>query len=233
MTSRGTALGATLLGAALSAVVALPIWVRGTVDDPVLGHRAASAIGQVAAPAALPLGLLALAAVVVAAVTGRVGRVVAGLLAAAAGLGSAWFAVGVLRDADAVLARTVAGSVGRSGVAPVSGVTLTVWPWLALLGGVLVALGGFVIVRGGPRWSGANARYESPARSVSAGSAGANDAPTAEPAVEPADGVSSGSPGSTGDPARPPEPPVQPQPEPRRRAVQDWDSLSRGEDPTA
>lgn len=220
---RGTALGIALLGAAITAAVALPDWVRGTVDDPVLGHHAASASGQAAAPALLPLGLLALAAVLVSAVTGRAGRMLGGVLAAAAGLGAAWLAVGVLRDGSAVLARSVAGSVGRSGTAPVSSVNVTAWPWLALLGGVLTVLGGIAIAYGGPGWSGMSSRYERPAQHV-AGAA----APPAPDASSPPGPAAPDLPRSPqGGQAE-----EQADQRARRKAVEDWDSLSRGEDPT-
>ncbi len=239
---RGTVLGIALLGAAITAAVALPDWVRGTVDDPVLGHHAASASGQAAAPALLPLGLLALAAVAVSAVTGRAGRMLGGALAAAAGLGAAWFAVGVLRDGAAVLARSVAGSVGRSGTAPVSSVSVTAWPWLALLGGVLAALGGIAIAYGGPGWSGMSSRYERPAQHQAGADPSALNSSSAPDPTEPgpsAPGPSASDP-SASDPAEPDrrESPPRGQAEEqadqraRRKAVEDWDSLSRGEDPT-
>ncbi len=221
---RGRVLGVTALGAALVAVAALPPWVQGRIDDPVLGHRAAEAAGQAVAPAILAWALVALAAVVVAAVTGRVGRVVAGLLTLAAGLASAWSAFAVLRDPSAALARSVSGSVGRTGAAAVSEVGLTAWPWVALVGGVLTALGGVGIVAGARRWGAGNARYENPAQATPEDKARAASAGGSESAP----GTGQAAPG-----ARPT--PAQADAEARatrRRAVQDWDALSRGDDPT-
>lgn len=221
-TRRGPALGLTLLGAGLLALAALPVWVRGSIDDPVLGLRAASVTGRVAAPLVLALGLLALAAALVAAVTGRVGRALAGLLAVGAGLGSGWVALGVLRDGPAALARSAAGAVGRSGVTPVSGVTVTPWPWLALVGGALAALGGVAVVCGAPRWAGSNARYENPADRTDAQPEKTSSTVAPEP-QQPGQraGTTSAAQRAEAD-AR----------AARSRAVQDWDALSRGEDPT-
>ena len=60
---RGPVLGLSALGGALVAVAALPGWVRGRIDDPVLGHRAVEAAGQSVAPAILAFALVVLAAV--------------------------------------------------------------------------------------------------------------------------------------------------------------------------
>lgn len=213
---RGSALGLSAVGAALVAIAALPPWVHGRIDDPVLGHRAAEATGQVVAAAILACALVGLAAVVVAAVTGRIGRVVAGILTILAGLGAAWSAFAVVRDPASALARSASGSVGRAGIATVSDVGLTGWPWAALAGGLVAVLGGLLIVTGAGRWAGGSARYESPARAVPGESADATDAADALGSDAPLDPAQADRQGRAA----------------RRRAVEDWDSLSRGDDPT-
>lgn len=218
---RGPVLGLSALGGALVAVAALPGWVRGRIDDPVLGHRAVEATGQSVAPAILAFALVVLAAVVVAAVTGRVGRIVAGVLTLAAGLASTWSAVAVLQDPSGALSRSVSGSVGRTGAAAVSQVGLTGWPWAALVGGLLAALGGLGIVLGARRWGGSNARYENPTQAVQP----EPDALSASPPGARRMGTEEASPSGLA-------PGEREACEVRRRAVQDWDALSRGDDPT-
>lgn len=165
------ALAAGFGGGALLAVAALPTWVAGAVDDPVLGHHVASGTGSTLAPAAVGLGLVCLAAVVVAAISGRIVRLVAGALIVA-GAGAAAIATArVLADPASALAGTVGGTLGRSGAAPVTDAALTPWPVLAFGGAFVAVLGGLLIlVRGGSWNNGAGSRYENPASATGASS---------------------------------------------------------------
>lgn len=204
--TRGAVVTAALLGGGLVAAATLPAWVSGAVDDPVLGHQAIAATGRSVAPAVAGLGLVALAAGVVAAISAPVARVVAGALLLAAGLGAGALSARVALDPAGALRGSVSGALGASTTPTQAGVTP--WPWLALLGAVVAAGAGvFVLVRG-RSWSAAGARYVNPAGAASSGQTG-----------------QTGQTGSSGRPGL--------ERRARSQAVDDWDSLSRGDDPTA
>lgn len=196
--TRGAVVAAALLGGGLVAAATLPTWVVGAVDDAVLGHQALAATGRSVAPAVAGLGLVALAAGVVAGISAPVARVVAAVLLLAAGLGAGALTARVVLDPAGALRGGVAGALGGASVTPTQ-TGVTPWPWLALVGAVVAAVAGvFVLVRG-RSWSAAGARYVNPGGS-----------------------------GEAGPPGR-----AGPERHARSQAVDDWDSLSRGDDPTA
>lgn len=205
-----------MLGGALLGAASLPIWLTGVVDDPVLGHRAVSATGRTAVPAAAGLGLVALAGAVVAAISGRVVQALAGALVLAAGAGSGALIVRVLTDPAGALTGAAAETLARAGDSPVSQVSVAVWPWLALVGATTAAIAGLLVLLLGRSWRRAGARYANPARSGASGASGtARLAGRRQPPAET---------GRTRDDAT--------SRRARSEAVDDWDSLTRGEDPT-
>jgi uncharacterized membrane protein (TIGR02234 family) len=188
--------------------------------------------GQDLVPAAVALAVAALASLAAVLATRRLLRRIAGVvlagfgagLAAAVGLGiSAAHVLATAADggpgasgggataAGSVTAGSVAAGSGTSG-APVTGLSGHVdfagfpWHWLALLGAAAVMAAGVIVAWRADRLPVMSARYEPPA---AAGTAAAGAAAAATP-------------GAAGD---------------RDRAGRDaatmWESLSRGEDPTA
>jgi uncharacterized membrane protein (TIGR02234 family) len=194
------------IGAGLTLLAVGQPWGHGLASSGAL-RVAVRASGREATPIPAGLGLLALAGVLAVLATRRLGRSVVGALLLAAGLGIAAAAAMTALDpapaVDAAAAKAAAQTAARA-----SAVTGTAWPWLAVLGGLLVAAGGaFTVVRG-RSWPAMSARYEAPRGRGSDGAA-ARPASTA---------------GEAGQ-ARPASS------NPRALATM-WDALDRGDDPT-
>lgn len=156
-------LSLTALGAVLVLTAVGRTWAEGTLPAKMEISVTGSAISGL--PSGLTLAAMA-AAVAVFAVRGG-GRIVVGLLATLAGLGVAIGSALGARDTSALdaeaarklaLVSAQAGSPGH-----------TAWPWVALVGGVLLALAGLLTVRSGRHWPAMGARYEAPAGKAKAG----------------------------------------------------------------
>jgi uncharacterized membrane protein (TIGR02234 family) len=149
---------AGLAGAVVAAVAAGRTWA--TASGSAAGvHVRAGVTGSDAAPLALALALVSLAAWgVVLVVRGTARRVVAGIGAAAAlGVVAATVAGFGRAHADATDAAVAKGAARGVVEANVSG-----WYYLTVLGGVL-ALAGFVVaVAAAPRWPAMGSRYDAP-----------------------------------------------------------------------
>jgi uncharacterized membrane protein (TIGR02234 family) len=190
------------VGAGLMLLAVSRTWVHAVVQDPLAGRLAVDATGRQAAPVVAAVALVALAGAVALLTLRTVGRSVAGLLLVLSGAAATAAAVGVVRTPSDALRSVIADATGRSGEAlPVA--QQTAWPWVAVVGGALVVLGGAVGVARARRWAsaaGLSGRYDSP---VAAGRPADEGGPTV--------------PGDQQEPADVPD---------------TWDSLSRGEDPT-
>ena len=152
--------------------------------------------GQAASPALAALALAGLALAGALAIAGPGIRVVLGVLAVVLG-GCILLASGVsLGDPVAAVAPAVAEATGVTGAEPtaalVRSATATPWPIVAVVGGILVAASGVLVLATGTRWPVSARRYR-----------GARLAADGRGAVSGAD-----------------------------RAIDDWDELSRGDDPT-
>lgn len=191
MTRARLVLGLLVLGVAGFGLAALP-WLRLTVPT-VIARQEVSVAGTTAVPVVGPLGLAVLAAALCVAIGGTWARRVASLVLVGLGALIAGSTVRLLLDPDPA---AVAAAVAVSGVPQIDGdVTVTPWPYLTVLLGVAVGLGGVLVLRLRPP-ADAVRRYER--RDVAA-------------APDPAAGRAA---------------------EPRVRAMDDWDALGRGEDPT-
>ncbi|MFC5662001.1 TIGR02234 family membrane protein [Kitasatospora misakiensis] len=145
----------TVLGAVLVLTAAGRVWadgLAGTLEVSVTGGR----ISEL--PAGLALVALA-AAVAVFAVRGA-GRSAVGVLTVLAGLGAAAAAAAGAGD-TAALDAEAASKLALTG-STATGVGHTAWPWVALLGGLLLALAGFLTARYGRGWPALGSRYEAP-----------------------------------------------------------------------
>ncbi|WP_327676308.1 TIGR02234 family membrane protein [Kitasatospora sp. NBC_00458] len=145
----------TALGAVLVLTAAGRVWAEGlagTLEVSVTGGR----ISEL--PAGLALVALA-AAVAVFAVRGA-GRLAVGALTLLAGLGAAAAAAAGAGD-TAALDGEAARKLALTG-STATGVGHTGWPWVALVGGLLLALAGLLTVRFGRGWPAMGSRYEAP-----------------------------------------------------------------------
>jgi hypothetical protein len=215
VTRTRTVLALLVLGA-LTFGTGSPTWVTTTVATALEPEVAVAAAGTSAAPGVGAGALVLLAAGIACALTGRVARYVALVVAAAAGVlvvASTLVVVG-----DPTPAATAAASATSGVTELTSPVTLTLWPWAALATGVLavvVAVWGATAARG---WAATSGRHE---RTDPAGT-GARAGGGAEPATgPPAESTAASTTGSN------------------RGADDDeidphdaWDALSRGDDPT-
>ncbi|MDP9432897.1 MAG: Trp biosynthesis-associated membrane protein, partial [Actinomycetota bacterium] len=150
-----------LAGAALTLIAAGRPWASGVVSDPALPALVLRPSGRDVGSAAGALGLLGLAGVVALAATRRSGRIAVGMLLVLAG-------GAVVADAVAIVGRLATevqqAAAVRTGVSrvPVSRISATPWPWVSLVGGILlVAAGGVTTVRG-RRWAALSGRYDAP-----------------------------------------------------------------------
>lgn len=150
-------LGIAVTGCVLSGAVALfavgRVWLHYTVPRTGLADLRAAATGHATAGAAATLALVVLAGVVVLPATRGLGRRVAGVLIALAGLGIGYLAVLTIAFTTDQLAAPEASTYtdGRA----------TAWPWIALVAGVIaVATGVFAALASGG-WPAMGRRYES------------------------------------------------------------------------
>ncbi|QEO15895.1 Trp biosynthesis-associated membrane protein [Agromyces intestinalis] len=190
--------------------------------------------GDVASPALAALALAGLALAGALAIAGPGIRVLLGILAVVLG-GCLVLAVSTsLGDVVGSVAPAVTDATGVTGTEPVAALlddaAATAWPWVGLAGGIVVAAAGALVLATGHRWPGGSRRY----------GGGGRLAPTTDPADEPnaeralADELDSRAddPEAEASDATSPEGPPDSRPA-RDRAIDDWDELSRGDDPTA
>ena len=198
----------TIIGAALALLSWSQTWFELELTDAsAQGAGEAIAVpGSVASPALAALGLAGLALVAALAIAGPGIRIVLGILEVVLG-GCVLLAVGVsLGDPVAAVAPAVTDATGVSGAGPtaelVAAATATAWPAAAIAGGVLLVLAGIAVLVTGTRWPASSRRY----RGARLADADADaDAGAAQGVRERA----------ASD-----------------RAIDDWDELSRGDDPT-
>ena len=207
---RGRIVLLVLVAVAATVVLALPTWAEGRLET-ATGTVELSATGMSGAPAVWAGALVAGAAALLAAMSGRVGTTVAGVATFGAGVVVVIGAAGAAREPAALMLADARVATGTN--APtVHEATATLWPWGAVVIGAAMCLLGVVLLALAPRWSSAGRRFE---RGVPA--AGSRPA---SPATDP-DGIAHpGSASAAADAAR-------------DRYVDDWDALGRGEDPTA
>lgn len=147
-----------LLGAGLVLIAVGRTWVAVNVLGGALTvDRTVRLTGRMLLPGIGALGLVGLAGVVALAATRRWGRLAVGVLLLATGAGlSALVLTADLR----ALALT---SVGRSGSGLTGAPTTTLWPYVSVVGGMLLAAAGALVALRGRRWATLSQRYDAPA----------------------------------------------------------------------
>lgn len=152
----------TALGAVLVLTAVGRTWAEGKAGGQLEVTVTGSAISGL--PGGLALVALA-AAVAVFAVRGA-GRIAVGVLVVLSGLGvavSAGLGAADTGALDSEAARKLALVSAQA-----EQVGHTAWPWVALAGGLLLALAGLLTARDGRGWPAMGARYDAPTRKVKA-----------------------------------------------------------------
>jgi len=199
----------TVVCGALGVISSTQTWLTVELED--AARHTLEVPGASAVPVLAPLSLAVLALGVALSIVGLVLRYVFGALAVLIGGVLVWLTARVVLEhpvsAVASVVTESTGIAGESSVAKlVASIDATPWPAVTLVvWAVLVAAGGFVLATA-HSWSRTGRRYrtEGPAKNPPGADAG----------------------GRTGDGPRPHD-------AAGSRAIDDWDDLSRGEDPTA
>ncbi|MFI2364869.1 Trp biosynthesis-associated membrane protein [Promicromonospora sp. NPDC019610] len=219
MTRTRTVLALLVLGA-LTFGTGSPTWITTTVATALQPEVAVAASGTSAAPGVGAGALVLLAAGIACALTGRVARYVALVVAAAAGVLVVGSTLVVVQDPTP--AATAAASASSGVTELTSPVVLTAWPWAAVATGVLavaVAVWGAVAARG---WTATSGRHERAGQAPGAGTATSTEATSTEATSTAGPATPATAPGTA------PEPPDDDEIDPHDA----WDALSRGDDPT-
>lgn len=156
-----------LAGILLSGLVLLAWtgqWFSLTIGGRSSEHSILSVTGSTAAPALIALALAGLALIGALAISGTIIRMVLGVVQALIGFTLVFSAAGALIDpvkASEPLITSTTGVAGTASIARlVTAISVSVWPWFALVVGVLVFTLGVVIVVTGRRWPGSSKKYQ-------------------------------------------------------------------------
>ncbi|GAA4155245.1 hypothetical protein GCM10022286_03950 [Gryllotalpicola daejeonensis] len=198
-----------LVGAILGLAGATQTWFTVTLTK-ASGHPAPITVsGSDASPALTALSLAALALALAFAIAGRVARIIVGIIGVILGACIVFAAAGDPKNSAGVRA-AISKATGITGNASVHRLTdhvsASAWPTLAIVAGVLVALASLAALVTGGRWPGGSRRYQ---------------------AVHFEEAVGQASPAPRKSTR------TQPEARPGDDAVDDWDELTRGDDPTA
>jgi len=196
-------------GGALALIASTQTWLDVTLLGSTTGPipvPGASALALLA-----PLSLAALALGLALSIIGTVLRYVFGVLAVAIGgaLGIGALRIAMERPVDAVAAAVTeaTGLAGESTIrALIDHIATTPWPAITVVASLAIAAGGVATVLTAHRWPGAGRRYRTDGADAAAGAASRGASPS----------VTVG-----GAASRPHD------------AIDSWDDLSRGDDPTA
>ncbi len=185
---------AILGGGALALISSTQTWLMVTLTQVV--DQPLAVPGADAAALLAPLSLAALALGLALSIVGRVLRYLFGVLALAIGVAiiaaASRIAIEVPVDAVAGAVTTATGLSGEETVAAlIEGIGETPWPWLTVVAGAVILLGGAFALATAHRWRGSGRRYRTDAGASAASGSRPHD------------------------------------------AIDSWDDLSRGDDPTA
>jgi uncharacterized membrane protein (TIGR02234 family) len=192
--------------------------------------------GSAAAPALTALALAGLALTAALAIAGPVFRIVLAVLGLLLGVSVLISATGTLGDPVQAVSAAVTAATGVSGHSSVArlvaSIDTQVWPAVAIAGGVILLLSSIGVVVTTRRWPGPSKRYQTRFEDE-------NGASAADGFADLADDESPDQAGMTTDVAAHPEAGAgtpgqerKPATNDRDRAIDSWDELSRGEDPT-
>ncbi len=154
----------TVIGSAIVLLAWTQDWFALEMVEVAHGGAALPVSGSAAAPALPALSLAGLALVAALGLAGPVFRVILGALELVLGASVVLEASLALADpvgAGAALVSQVTGVAGSESVAAlVAGVNTTVWPFIAIVGGVIVALSGLGVALTSSRWPKSGRKYQ-------------------------------------------------------------------------
>lgn len=194
----------------------------GTLDLEVGGANAAPALTALALAGVALAGALTIAGPVIRFVLGML-EVLLGVCVALA----AFLAVSDPASASASVVTAATGIAGEDSIVDgIAGTTMTPWPFVAIGAGVVMMLAGIGILVTGPLWPRSTSRYQAVRLEPVEGGIDA----FAEPSVTAGGTTSQGVPPAPARPARSGQ--TASTADANTRAVDSWDDLSRGSDPT-
>lgn len=215
-----------VVGSGLALLAATQPWFTIRLTDTAEHATTVTVAGSVAAPALTALALAGLALTAALAIAGPVFRIVLALLGILLGVSVLLSAIAAVSDAVRASASAITTATGVAGDASihhlVHSVETAFWPWLAVAAGVLIVLASAAVVVFSRLWPGPSRKYQTrfagedgrPADEVVAEAAGEDaEAPSADQ-------------GAT------PDAPTSPTSLDRDTAIDSWDDLTRGDDPT-
>lgn len=163
MTAGRLRLAIILVGILVAGLVLLT-WTQPWFELVLGTGKNLSVLGQSAAPALSALGLASLALMGALSIAGRGIRIALGLVEAAIGVALVVVTVGVIANPAAAAASTITAATAVSGpesiAALITSTSMSAFPPLAIVAGVLTALVGVAVVLTGRRWPGPTKKYE-------------------------------------------------------------------------
>lgn len=223
-----------VVGSGLGLLSATQTWFTIQVTDVANHSGTVTVAGSAAAPALTALSLAGLALTAALAIAGPAFRVVLSILGILLGASIVFSALSVVGDPLRAASGAITSATGVAGEASlrklVESTTTQFWPWLAVVGGVLVALAGAAAIVYLRAWPGPSRRYQ--ARFAGEDGRSAEDAVAelgagdSEPSGEQPDDDQEARAAAEEDA------PAEPTALDRDTAIDSWDELSRGDDPT-
>ncbi len=225
-----------LVGSALALLAATQPWFAIQLTDTANHASTITVAGSVAAPALTALALAGLALTAALAIAGPVFRIVLALLGVLLGVSVLVSAITAVSDAVGASSAAITTATGVAGDASVRrlvhSVTIEFWPWLAIVAAVLILLASAAVVVFSRSWPGPSRKYQTrfagedgrPVDEVFAdatedGPEPSDDAEARAAAEEDAEDSADDTPDHSGTLDR-------------DTAIDSWDELSRGDDPT-
>jgi uncharacterized membrane protein (TIGR02234 family) len=211
-----------VLGSGLALLAATQPWFAVRLSDAANHSATITVAGSVAAPALTALALAGLALTAALAIAGPVFRLVLGLLGILLGVSVLISAITAMSDAVRASASAITGATGVAGDASVRRLVHAVdtqfWPWLAVVAGVVIVLASAAVIVFSRLWPGPSRKYQTRF-------AGEDGRPAEEVVAEAADD-------GTGAQESGADTPGGPAALDRDTAIDSWDELTRGDDPT-
>ncbi|AGW41311.1 hypothetical protein O159_12320 [Leifsonia xyli subsp. cynodontis DSM 46306] len=217
---------ALVAGGALALLSATQIWFSVRLTDTADHHGVVTVAGSAAAPALTALSFAGLALTAALAIAGPAFRIVLSLLGILLGGSIVFSSLSALGDLARAVGPAITAATGIAGEASVralvDGLDALFWPWLAVAGGVLIALASATAIVSLRVWPGPSRKYQTRF-------AGEDGRPAEDVLAEEAARVQeAGDPAPGAEAALPAEPAILD----RDTAIDSWDELSRGDDPT-